>query len=190
MPQVSVRHSAIAFTVALAVWGSSSLPAMAQGASPLALAKPGVQTKVLAPLVGKWKRGGTKTPPMRDPLPFTGTQKCEWVATIWLSCDIADKHNAKDFPDVSGRLIVGWDFLHEGYRGFFVSAIGASVPLTGTYADDKLVLESAVPLKSPLGQMAMKLTLDLTDPRAPTFKDERSINRTPWFTLEETKLKR
>lgn len=156
--------------------------------APPPVAKPGPETKLLEPLLGKHKRAGTKTPPMRAPISFTGTIECGWVAGVWLSCDIHDKHDAKDFPNLDGRLILGWDFLAGGYRGFLVTGQGASIPLAGAATDGKLVMESTGMLKGPMGTMAMRLTLDLTNPKAIGYLDERSINRTPWFPLETSTL--
>lgn len=154
------------------------------------LHKPGEQTKVLAPLVGKKTKAGKKMPPMMPPVESTGTLNCAWTGgELWLACDLDEEvKGGKPFKRFRAHYVVGWDFGAKRYRAFIATEQGSAFTLEGKAEGKTLVLNSDEQ-NTPLGKIKIRWTFDFTDPKAIGFHDERSLNGMPWFTFEKTEIK-
>jgi hypothetical protein len=157
---------------------------------------PGPETMLLKPLAASLTTTGQVPANAMGPgSPATaskGTHVCKWTPDkLWLSCEISDTMGSgKMAMTWKGHMFNGYDYTAKAYRAFVTDNWGMGMMLQGKAEGSKIVLESVGEYEMMGHPMRMRATLDLTDPKAIKFTDERQMGKGgPWTVFEEVTMK-
>ena len=158
--------------------------------------KPGPETLALKPLATTLQMSGNVPADAMGPgapaMTTKGTHSCKWSTDkLWLNCEIKDTMGTgKQAMTWNGHMMTGWDFSAKMYRAVLTDNMGMAMMLQGKMEGSKLPLESVGDYEMMGHPMKMRFTLDLTDPKAIKFTDERELGKSgKWTTFEEGTMK-
>jgi uncharacterized protein DUF1579 len=163
-------------------------PAGAEEAMP---PKPGAETMALKPLATTLSLSGNVPAGAMGPnspaMTTKGTHTCKWSADkLWLNCEIKDTMGTgKQAMTWVGHMTVGWDFSAKMYRAVLTDNMGMAMMMQGKMDGAKLPLESVGDYQMMGHPMKMRFTMDMTDPKALKYADERDIGKSGKFTTFE-----
>jgi hypothetical protein len=197
-----VKGGAVACAlVACVAWAQEKKTASAEpaaGAPPAEMKPPtaGPETQLLKPLAASLSTTGMVPANAMGPgSPATtskGTHVCKWTADkLWLQCEISDTMGSgKAAMTWKGHMMNGYDYTSKMYRAFVTDNWGMGMMLQGKAEGSKIVLESVGEYEMMGHPMKMRATIDLTDPKAIKFTDERQMGKGgPWTMFEEVTMK-
>lgn len=171
-------------------------PAMGAPPAEMAPPKPGPETMLLKPMAGTLATTG-KVPagamgPSSPELASKGSHSCKWTADkLWLQCEIKDTTGSgKQSMTWAGHMMTGWDYSAKMYRTVLTDNMGMAMMLQGKADGPKLQMESVGDYQFMGQPFKMRVTLDMTDPKAIKFTDEREVGKSgKWTTFEESTMK-
>jgi hypothetical protein len=162
----------------------------------MAMPKPGPETMALKPLATTFQITGTMPAGAMGPgspaTPTKGSHSCKWSSDkLWLNCEIKDTMGTgKQAVTWNGHMMIGWDFSAKMYRAVLTDNMGMAMMMQGKMDGSKLPLESVGDYQMMGKPMKMRFTMDLSDPKAPKYTDERDLGKSgKWITFEEATMK-
>lgn len=165
-------------------------------AEEMAPPKPGPETMALKPLATTLTLAGNVPANAMGPgspaMTTKGTHSCKWSADkLWLNCEIKDTMGTgKQAMTWNGHMMIGWDFTAKMYRAVMTDNMGAAMMMQGKMDGAKLPLESVGDYQMMGHPMKMRFTMDMTDPKAFKYTDERDMGKSgKWTTFEEGTMK-
>lgn len=166
------------------------------GAEEMKPPKPGPETMALKPLATTLQMSGEMPAGAMGPgspaTPTKGTHSCKWSTDkLWLNCEIKDTSGTgKQAMTWNGHMMIGWDFSAKMYRAVLTDNMGMAMMLQGKMEGSKLPLESVGDYEMMGHPMKMRFTMDMTDPKAFKFTDERELGKSgKWTTFEQGTMK-
>lgn len=158
--------------------------------------KPGPETMALKPLATTLQLSGNVPAGAMGPgspaMTTKGSHACRWSTDkLWLNCEIKDTMGTgKQAMTWNGHMMVGWDFSAKMYRAVITDNMGTAMMLQGKMEGAKLPLESVGDYEMMGHPMKMRFTMDMTDPKAIKYTDERELGKSgKWTTFEEGTMK-
>lgn len=158
--------------------------------------KPGPETMALKPLATTLQLSGDVPAGAMGPgsaaMTTKGSHSCRWSTDkLWLNCEIKDTMGTgKQAMTWNGHMMVGWDFSAKMYRAVITDNMGTAMMLQGKMEASKLPLESVGDYEMMGHPMKMRFTMDMSDPKAIKYSDERELGKSgKWTTFEEGTLK-
>ncbi len=158
--------------------------------------KPGPETMALKPLAATLQTTGNVPAGAMGPssaaMTTKGTHACKWSTDkLWLNCEIKDTMGTgKQAMTWNGHMMIGWDFTAKMYRALVTDNMGAAMMLQGKMEGSKLPLESVGDYEMMGKPMKLRFTMDMTDPKALKYTDEREMGKSgKWTTFEEGTMK-
>jgi len=150
------------------------------------LATPGPETAALARFHWDCSWTGTVEPDMMGPgsprMSATGRATFRWTDDgLWLRGEFVQDQFAGDNLILTWKAhyLAGWDPQARDYVAFMADNCGHAGLMRGRIDRDRLVLRSPDG-----GPTTFRATWDLSDPDAPTWTDEVSVNGGPWQLIE------
>jgi len=168
----------------------------AAGADEVTPPKPGPETAALKPLATTLQMSGNVPAGAMGPgspaMATRGSHSCRWSSDkLWLDCQIKDTMGTgKQAVTWMGHMTIGWDFSAKMYRAVVTDNLGMAMMLQGKMDGAKLPMESVGDYEMMGHPMKMRFTMDMTDPKAIKFTDERELGKSgKWTTFEEGTMK-
>jgi len=166
------------------------------GADEVTPPKPGPETAALKPLATTLQMSGNVPAGAMGPgspaMATRGSHSCRWSSDkLWLDCQIKDTMGTgKQAVTWMGHMTIGWDFSAKMYRAVVTDNLGMAMMLQGKMDGAKLPMESVGDYEMMGHPMKMRFTMDMTDPKAIKFTDERELGKSgKWTTFEEGTMK-
>jgi hypothetical protein len=158
--------------------------------------KPGPETLALKPMATTMQMSGSVPAGAMGPgsaaMTTKGSQSCKWSSDkLWLDCQIKDTMGTgKQAMTWMGHMMIGWDFSAKMYRAVMTDNMGMAMMMQGKMEGSKLPLESVGDYEMMGHPMKMRFTMDMTEPKAIKFTDERELGKSgKWTTFEEGTMK-
>ena len=147
---------------------------------------PGPETAALARFHWDCEWTGTIEPDMMGPasphMTAIGRASFSWTNDgLWLQGEFVQDQFVGEQLVLTwlAHYLIGWDPQARDYVAFMADNCGHAGFMRGRIAGDQLVLESSDP-----GPAKFRVTWDLSDPDAPSWIDEVSVDGGPWQLIE------
>ena len=150
------------------------------------VATPGAETAALARFHWDCEWTGTIEPNMMGPgspeMSAVGRATFAWTDDgLWLRGEFVQDQFTDDRLVLTWRAhyLVGWDPQARDYVAFLADNCGHAGFMRGAIAGDRLVMETPGD-----GPVRFRVTWELSDPGAPSWRDEVSVSGGPWQLVE------
>ena len=117
-----------------------------------------------------------------------GSMRCRPIMDgLWLACDGFQDQYAAGTKLLTWQLhlVVGWDVAARAYRAVLVDNNGTAALLHGTIDGQRLVMTPVEPVPAAGQLAALRLIWDASDPGAVHWRNEASVNGSPWILIED-----